>query len=399
MNEIINGTQTAELIRQKPNILVIGVGGGGGNALNQMIEKNVGNVSYIAINTDAAALANSLADQRIQIGKQLLAGLGAGAKPELGKAAMEEDKRELDACLENVEMVFLTCGLGGGTGTGAIPIIAGMCRERNILTVAVVTTPFFVEGFIRNSNSKQGLENLKSCVDTLLVIPNDRLLEDAYRDYSFEECLKLADTVLVDSVSAICNIIFQDGMINIDFGDVRTIMENTGLAYIGFGRAHSSSGLMDALEDAIRSPLLETDIRGAKKLIINCSGKVSMADMQKALSNIHSCTNPEANIILGTVETPNSEEEICVTIIATELEFYEKETAIQNGAGKKTLVPNIMKNLKDENVYAEPEPYQYRDLTMAERNEEMKEGAYRYRNKQEGIKIPTFLKQYTEVKR
>ena len=395
MLEIINDTQ--DFIRQKPTILVIGVGGGGGNAINQMIEKKIGDVTYIAVNTDAAALSVSQAEHTVQIGKQLLSGLGAGAKPELGKSAMEEDKKELDAYLENVEMVFLTCGLGGGTGTGAIPIIAEMCKERGILTVAVVTTPFFMEGFIRNSNSQQGLENLKSCVDTLLVIPNDKLLDPLYQDFTFEDCLKLADNVLVDSVSAICNIIFHDGMVNIDFGDVRTIMENTGLAYIGFGKTHSSNGLMDALEAAIHSPLLETDIRGARKLILNCSGKISMADMQKALENIHTCTNPEANIIMGTVGAPNAEDEICVTLIATDLADTTQPTPLSDHfEAKNSTTPVKPIVSQPPKQFSEPQPYKERTKFQKPYGSFKKTTKNLMQTqKQQEIKIPPFLKNYT----
>lgn len=307
-------------------IIVIGIGGGGCNAVNLMITKEISEAFYVGVNTDYQALSKCKAPVKIQIGKDLTKGLGAGAIPKIGKEAAEENIKELEDCIKDADMVFLTCGLGGGTGTGAAPVIAKLCKERGILTVAVVTKPFTFENKPRIVNAYEGLKLLKEQVDTLLVVPNDRLLEGKPETLDFQDGLKLADEVLVDGVRSITDLIFNDGLINLDFGDIKTVMENKGIAHIGIGISKGSDGIMEALKKAINSPLLETDIRGAKQMILNCSGKISMKEMNTALCFISELTGTQTNIILGTVG--KEEENIRVTLIATGLEDTENNKSI-----------------------------------------------------------------------
>ncbi|MBQ4564022.1 MAG: cell division protein FtsZ, partial [Lachnospiraceae bacterium] len=256
-------------------IIVIGVGGAGNNAVNRMIDENIQGVEFIGVNTDKQALRLCKAPTVLQIGEKLTKGLGAGAKPEVGEKAAEESSEELRAALKNADMVFVTCGMGGGTGTGAAPVVASMAKEMGILTVGVVTKPFRFEAKTRMENALNGIERLKEAVDTLIVIPNDRLLEIVDRRTSMPDALKKADEVLQQAVQGITDLINVPGLINLDFADVQTVMKDKGIAHIGIGEAKGDDKALEAVQQAVASPLLETTISGASHVIINITGDIS----------------------------------------------------------------------------------------------------------------------------
>lgn len=278
-------------------LVVIGVGGGGNNAVNRMIDDTVGGVEFIAVNTDVQALQGSKATMKIQIGEKLTRGLGAGAKPEVGLKAAEESRDELAQIIKGFDMVFITAGMGGGTGTGAAPVIASIAKEMNILTVGVVTKPFEFEGMGRMANANQGITELKKYVDTLIVIPNQKLLSVVDRRTTMRDAFKKADEVLQQGVTGISDLIYTPGIINLDFADVSTVMSNKGLAHIGIGRAKGDKKAEDAAKLAISSPLLETTISGAKHMLINISGdmNMSMFDANDAIQLIQQAAGNEAN--------------------------------------------------------------------------------------------------------
>ena len=253
-------------------ILVIGVGGGGNNAVDRMISDGIKNISFISVNTDNKVLSKSLSDIKIQIGIKSTKGLGAGGRPEIGKEAAQESKEEIASAISDYDMIFVTAGMGGGTGTGAAPIIAGIAKEKGILTVGVVTKPFAFEGPVRMKNALNGIEELKKSVDTLIVIPNQKLMEIADKDTSMLQAFKMADDVLMQGVTGISDLISNPGVINVDFADVRSIMADKGLAHLGVGHSKGKDKARTAAELAIRSPLLETSIEGAKSVIINVTG-------------------------------------------------------------------------------------------------------------------------------
>ena len=284
---------------QIAKIKVIGVGGGGNNAVNRMIESGVKGVDFIVANTDLQVLNTSQAPIKIQIGANLTGGRGAGGKPENGKDAAIESKDEIQAALEGADMVFVTCGMGGGTGTGAAPVIAGVAKEMGILTVGVVTKPFRFEGRTRMSNANEGIEKLKQAVDTLIVIPNDKLLEIVDRRTTLPEALKKADEVLQQSVQGITDLINIPALINLDFADVRTVMRDRGIAHIGIGSASGDEKANSAVEAAVTSPLLETTIEGASHIIINITGDVSLMEANEAASYVQELAGENANIIFG----------------------------------------------------------------------------------------------------
>ena len=315
-NYMMDGTAT---------IKVIGVGGAGNNAINRMIEAGIKNVEFIAVNTDRQALQLSKATSRIQIGEKLTRGLGAGANPDIGMQAAEESKAEIAEILRGADMVFVTAGMGGGTGTGAAAIVAGTAKEMGILTIAVVTKPFTFEGKKRLAQAERGIESLKSKVDTLIVIPNDKLLQIIDRKTSMSEAFMLADDVLRQGVQGISDLITVTGTVNLDFADVKTIMLNTGMAHMGTGRASGENRAEDAAKQAISSPLLETSIEGARGVIINVTGGESLGlqEVNTAAELIQRSVDPEANIIFGTVIDPNMQDEIQITVIATGFEEPE----------------------------------------------------------------------------
>ena len=300
-------------------IIVIGVGGAGNNAVNRMVEEAIGGVEFVGVNTDKQALTLCKAPTVLQIGEKITKGLGAGAQPEVGQKAAEESIEEVKQLMEGADMVFVTCGMGGGTGTGAAPVIAAAAKEMGILTVGVVTKPFRFEARTRMNNALAGIENLKKAVDTLIVIPNDKLLEVVDRRTTMPEALKKADEVLQQAVQGITDLINLPALINLDFADVQTVMTDKGIAHIGIGEARGDDKAMEAVQQAVSSPLLETTIKGATHVIINISGDISLMDANDAASYVQELTGEEANIIFGAMFDDSVADYARITVIATGL--------------------------------------------------------------------------------
>ena len=310
-------------------IKVIGVGGAGNNAVNRMIEAGIKGVEFIAVNTDRQALQKSKAGTKIQIGEKVTRGLGAGANPDIGAQSAEENKSEIAETLRGADMVFVTAGMGGGTGTGAAPIVAQAAKEMGILTIGVVTKPFTFEGKKRLSQAERGIESLKGKVDSLVVIPNDKLLQVIDRKTSINEAFRMADDILRQGVQGISDLIAVTGTVNLDFADVKTIMLNTGMAHMGIGRASGENRAEDAAKQAVQSPLLETSIEGARGVIINITGgeDLGLHEVNTAAELVQRSVDPEANIIFGTVTDPEMGDEIQITVIATGFEKPEARNA------------------------------------------------------------------------
>ena len=300
-------------------IIVIGVGGAGNNAVNRMVEEAIGGVEFVGVNTDKQALTLCKAPTVLQIGEKITKGLGAGAQPEVGQKAAEESIEEVKKIIEGADMVFVTCGMGGGTGTGAAPVIAGAAKEMGILTVGVVTKPFRFEAKTRMNNALAGIENLKKAVDTLIIIPNDKLLEIVDRRTTMPEALRKADEVLQQAVQGITDLINLPALINLDFADVQTVMTDKGIAHIGIGEARGDDKAMEAVQQAVSSPLLETTIKGATHVIINISGDISLMDANDAASYVQELTGEEANIIFGAMYDDSVADYARITVIATGL--------------------------------------------------------------------------------
>ena len=300
-------------------IRVIGVGGAGNNGVNRMIEAGLKGVEFISVNTDKQALSISKANKKIQIGEKLTRGLGAGANPEIGKCSAEESKAEIAEALKGSDMVFVTAGMGGGTGTGAAPIVASIAKDMGILTVAVVTKPFPFEGKRRMTQADSGIEELRQCVDTLIIIPNEKLLQVVEKQTSIVEAFKMADDVLRQGVQGISDLITIPGLVNLDFADVKTIMLDTGIAHMGIGRAVGENRAQEAARQAIHSPLLETSIEGAGGVLINVTGGKDLAllEINEALELVQKSVDPEANIIFGAVINEDLKDELVITVIAT----------------------------------------------------------------------------------
>ncbi|MGI6453984.1 MAG: cell division protein FtsZ [Syntrophomonadaceae bacterium] len=306
-------------MQQFANIKVIGVGGGGNNAINRMIEAGLRGVEFIAVNTDAQALYLSRAEKKIQIGAKLTKGLGAGADPEVGMKAAEENVDEIKKALQGADMVFVTAGMGGGTGTGGAPIIARIAKELSALTVGVVTKPFSFEGKKRNFQAENGIQALRQEVDSLITIPNDRLLQVVDKNTAFNDAFKIADDILRQGVQGISDLIAVPGVINCDFADVQTVMQNTGSALMGIGRASGENRAATAAQMAISSPLLETSIEGAKGVLFNITGgnDLTLFEINEAAEIIHQAADVEANIIFGANIDESLQDEVRVTVIAT----------------------------------------------------------------------------------
>ena len=330
----------------KPVIKVVGVGGGGGNAIDRMIENEVRGVEFIAVNTDAQDLAASRADTRVQIGKTLTRGLGAGANPTKGRNAALESEEDLKEVLSGADMVFITCGMGGGTGTGAAPVVARIAKELGSLTVAIVTKPFAFEGADRMTKAISGLEAIKPYVDTLIVIPNQRLFSIISPDTKMLECFREADNVLRQGVQAISELINFPGLINVDFADVRTVMENKGTALMGIGIASGKNRAIEAARRAIHSSLLEVSIDGATNAIVNITSSADITMEETRLINEEIRNNCDRNlsIIFGTAINNDLGDEIVVTVIATGYELKAKENGIED------LATSIFSNVSDENI-------------------------------------------------
>jgi cell division protein FtsZ len=336
MDDSLKGKLKFHLVEERcgANIKVIGIGGGGGNAINRMIEAGIEGVDFIAVNTDLQALSSNVAGLKVQIGGQLTKGLGSGGRPDIGKQAAMEDTERLIEIIEGADMVFLTTGLGGGTGTGSTPILANLASEMDILAIAIVTLPFEFEGRIRAKQAKEGLDDLKSAVDTVISIPNERLLETVNLDTSIQDAFKMADDILRQAVQGISDLITKPGLINLDFADVKSIMKGMGMAFMGTGIASGENRAVDAAQKAISSPLLvDTSIEGAHGVLINITGgkDITLLEVSKASQLIHSLAHPDANIIFGTVIDESMKELVKVTVIATGFDRVEEEQVAAPG--------------------------------------------------------------------
>jgi cell division protein FtsZ len=339
-------------MEQFAQIKVVGVGGGGNNAVNRMIESNLKGVQFIAINTDKQALYNSRAEYKIQIGEKLTRGLGAGANPDIGAKAAEESREDIYQALQGADMVFVTAGMGGGTGTGAAPIVAEIAKEMGILTVGVVTKPFTFEGKRRTVHADEGITSLKTKVDTLVTIPNDRLLQVIEKRTSIVDAFKIADDVLKQGVQGISDLIAIPGLVNLDFADVKTIMFERGLAHMGVGKASGENRAAEAAKQAIQSPLLETTINGSKGVLLNITGgsNLSLYEVNEAAEIVQEASDSEANIIFGAVIDEALKDEIRITVIATGFDLPENT----NGYSlKPNKTVEVKKEVKEEKVETE----------------------------------------------
>ena len=336
---------------QLAKIKVIGVGGGGSNAVNRMINFGLQGVEFIAVNTDAQALLKSLAPKRMQIGEKLTRGLGAGARPEIGQKAAEESRDDILEALRGADMVFVTAGMGGGTGTGAAPVVAECAREIGALTVGVVTRPFGFEGMKRKRNAESGIENLKQHVDTIITIPNDRLMQVVDKKTPITQAFQIADDVLRQGVKGISDLIAMPGLVNLDFADVQSVMSNAGSALMGIGEASGDNAAVEAAKAAIASPLLETSIDGARGILLNVTGaeeSLSMYEIQEASEAIHDAADSQANIIWGASIDNTMGDKVRVTVIATG--FDAPETIGVQPQAKPSAAQPVAPNLPGANL-------------------------------------------------
>ena len=360
-------------------IKVIGVGGGGCNAINRMIEAGMQGVTFIAVNTDKQALAKNRAETKVQIGEKLTKGLGAGGNPEIGQISAEENLEDLQKFITGSDMVFITCGMGGGTGTGAAPIIAKIAKDMGVLTVGVVTKPFRFEGKKRSEHAELGIKFLKKYVDSLVVVPNDKLLETVQEQTSLMEAFSMADDVLRQGVQGISDIIVDDALINLDFADVTTIMKDRGIVHMGVGRGAGDNKLDDAVSSAINSPLLETKISGARAVLINITGGngLTMFDVDRVASRIEEEADNNAIIILGTSIKEEMQDEIAITVIAA---GFEKPPTVRERGDmrEERVIPDIRTTME---LDSEPAPTHV--------PEPRNTASY---DKIPGIDIPDFLK-------
>ncbi len=359
-------------INNYASIIVIGVGGAGNNAVNRMIDSGLRGVRFVAVNTDKQALMRCNAETKIQIGEKLTKGLGAGSKPEIGRKSAEESQEEIKKVIEGADLLFVTCGMGGGTGTGAAPVIAGLARAMGVLTIGVVSKPFGFEGKKRMLNADQGIAQLKTCVDTLVVVPNDKLLTVVSKATSMLDAFRIADDVLRQGIAGISDLIAVPSLINLDFADVRTVMESRGLAHMGIGVGHGEERLTQAAKLAVESPLLETSINGARAVLINITGGADMSiiDINEAVKHITAASDPDANIIFGAGIDESLEDEVRITVIATgfdkapETADAKTEDAVAAPAEDKPAPAEepspeqaeILKQLRGETKPADEEP-------------------------------------------
>ncbi len=334
------------------NIKVIGVGGGGNNAVNRMIDAGVRGVTFISVNTDKQALHSSKAEIKFQIGEKLTSGLGAGSKPEIGEKAAEENKTDIADLVSGADMVFITAGMGGGTGTGAAPYIANVAKSQGILTVAVVTKPFMFEGRNRMKNAESGLKKLRESIDTLVVIPNDKLLEISDKKTTMLEAFSLADDVLRQGIQGISDLIAIPAIMNLDFADVETIMSGQGLAHMGIGQASGENRALNAVKQAIQSPLLETSINGARGVLLNITGGINMGihEVNEAARLIEEAADPEANIIFGANIDESIGDAVKITVIATGFTDTKAGDSLKSDAlkGKKDIKDGSDKDINGQ---------------------------------------------------
>ncbi len=336
-------------------ILVVGVGGGGNNAVDRMVDQGVAGVDFVAVNTDLQALKKSKAKTKIQIGEKLTKGLGAGAKPEIGLKAAEESVEELDGMLQGYDMAFITCGMGGGTGTGAAPVIAGLARAKDILTVGVVTKPFEFEGRGRMKNANDGIKELSRNVDTLIVIPNEKLFSIIDKKTPLQEAFKKADEVLLQSVSGISDLIFIPGDINLDFADVKTIMSNKGMAHIGIGIGKGDNRVEDAAKMAVYSPLLETSIEGADSVLMNvcASSSITMFEVKEISEFVQDAAGDATTLIYGQSKNEELDDTIVVTVIATD--FMNEDDGAYTKYVKETVKEDLHRVDEQRAIQSQPE--------------------------------------------
>lgn len=333
-------------------IIVIGVGGAGNNAVNRMIDENIQGVDFVCVNTDKQHLKNCKAPLCLQIGEKLTKGLGAGAKPEVGEKAAEESREELEDIIKGADMIFVTCGMGGGTGTGAAPVVAQIAKDMGILTVGIVTKPFRFEAKQRMNNAVTGIERLKESVDTLIVIPNDKLLEIVDRRTTMPEALRKADEVLQQGVQGITDLINVPGLINLDFADVQTVMKDKGIAHIGIGVGTGDDKCMEAVKKAIESPLLETTIEGASHVIINVSGDISLIEANEAASYVQGLSGDVATIIFGAVYDETVQDQAMITVIATGLGTVDSKQPVKT----PSFINNSQSNKNAYSVFGNNPP-------------------------------------------
>lgn len=379
-------------MEQFAQIKVVGVGGGGNNAVNRMIEASLKGVQFVAINTDKQALYNSKAEYKIQIGEKLTRGLGAGANPEVGQKAAEESRDDIYNALQGADMVFVTAGMGGGTGTGAAPVVAEVAKEMGILTVGVVTKPFTFEGKRRMFHADSGISELKGKVDTLVTIPNDRLLQVVEKRTSIVDAFKMADDVLKQGVQGISDLIAIPGLVNLDFADVKTIMFERGLAHMGVGNASGEDRAQEAARQAIHSPLLETTINGAKGVLLNITGGPSLGlfEVNEAAEIISEAADPDANIIFGAVIDENLKEEIRITVIATGFDdAVQRTTVVVEKQEEEAVAKEEVEVVKSEEVTEATEEVVAEETAPVK--EEVKEEATEEVETEE-FEIPTFLR-------
>lgn len=382
-------------VDQIASIKVIGVGGGGNNAVNRMIEDGVQGVEFIAVNTDAQALKLSKAEIKMQIGTSLTRGLGAGANPEVGKKAVDESRTQLQEALKGADMVFVTAGMGGGTGTGAAPAIAQISRELGALTIGVVTRPFGFEGRKRAANAQSGIDSMRQAVDTLIIIPNDRLLQIVDKKTPMLQAFREADNVLRQGVQGISDLIAVPGLINLDFADVKTIMTNQGTALMGIGVAKGEGRAVEAAKKAISSPLLETSIHGAQGVLMNITGgsNLSLYEVQEAADIVASASDEELNMIFGSIINENLKDEIMITVIATG--FVDHETPSLNRSSNPSnevlskpqtqTRPRREQIIREESVYGNDQQRQESEESVHDKGRQSKQP-------EESLDIPTFLR-------
>jgi len=377
-------------------IKVIGVGGGGNNAVNRMVEAQLKGVEFIAVNTDKQALYTSKAEHKIQVGEKLTRGLGAGANPEVGKKSAEESKDEILKVLEGADMVFVTAGMGGGTGTGAAPVVAQLAKEMGILTVGVVTKPFAFEGKVRMKNAEQGIKELKTKVDTLITIPNDRLLQIVQKNTSMLEAFSIADDVLKQGIESISDLIAAPGLINLDFADVQSIMKEKGLAHMGMGRAQGENRAIEAARQAIQSPLLETSIKGAKGVLLNITGGANLGlfEINEASTLVQESCDSEANIIFGATIKEDLKDELVITVIATgfedgqdmDLDLINRNNSMNQGQPQSFQQNSLNHNpVRESQRPVMPEPKQEEETVV-------KQNTSSTYIESDDMEIPTFLR-------
>jgi cell division protein FtsZ len=388
---------------QNAKMKVVGIGGAGGNAVNRMIDEELEGVEFISINTDSQALKSSRAQVTLQVGKKLTRGLGAGARPEVGRQALAESEEDVRRALEGADLVFVTAGMGGGTGTGAAPMVAEIARDMGALTIGIITRPFSFEGKKRERQADQGLTELRRCVDTMIVVPNDRLLAVVPKGTSFRDALKKADEILLHATQGISDLISVTGEINVDFADVRTVMASRGSALMGSGFGEGENRAQEAAQEAISSPLLdEVSIAGARGVLINITGGMDLAidEVTEISSIIQESAGDEAEIIFGAVHDPDLEGKIRVTVIATGFDSVKNEKVIssdfQNSKPRSNTIPNPEPMLPDLQIQIEEEDEALVGVAVASDEEVLPLNRFPERvvssNQLLELDIPTFIR-------